>query len=161
MGRPLTLCLSLLAVLLSVQLASSVDPPVTVPTVAGSCIRRRLSLSSFVAAAERWISGALSFAVGERQISAGASSVGSRSGFVSAAFAGEIGFAEPVAGAERREEREEVSEGGGLSGKKKAGIAVAVIVVACVVVFGGVVYKKRQDNIRRSQYGYAARREIL
>ncbi|KAE8732987.1 Disulfide isomerase L-2 isoform 1 [Hibiscus syriacus] len=51
--------------------------------------------------------------------------------------------------------------GGGMSGGKKAGIVVAVVVAACLVVVGGLVYKKRQDNIRRSQYGYAARAELL
>ncbi|KAE8711495.1 Disulfide isomerase L-2 isoform 1 [Hibiscus syriacus] len=51
--------------------------------------------------------------------------------------------------------------GGGMSGGKKAGIVVAVVVAACLVGVGGLVYKKRQDNIRRSQYGYAARAELL
>lgn len=57
----------------------------------------------------------------------------------------------------------EVAEGssGGMSGGKKAGIAVGVLAAACLVGLGGFVYKRRQDNIRRSQYGYAARREIL
>ncbi|XWS53265.1 hypothetical protein CRYUN_Cryun11dG0142600 [Craigia yunnanensis] len=50
---------------------------------------------------------------------------------------------------------------GGMNGGKKAGIVVGVVVAACLVGFGGLLYKKRQDNIRRSQYGYAARREIL
>ncbi|XWS74273.1 hypothetical protein CRYUN_Cryun02cG0200800 [Craigia yunnanensis] len=50
---------------------------------------------------------------------------------------------------------------GGMSGGKKAVIVVAVVAAACLVGFGGLVYKKRQDNIRRSQYGYAARGEIL
>ncbi|XP_050214038.1 vegetative cell wall protein gp1-like [Mercurialis annua] len=49
----------------------------------------------------------------------------------------------------------------GLSGGKKAGIAVGVIVAGGVVGLGAFVYKKRQDNLRRSQYGYAARRELL
>lgn len=56
---------------------------------------------------------------------------------------------------------EEASAGGGMNGGKKAGIAVGVIAAACLVGLGGLVYKKRQDNIRRSQYGYAARRELL
>lgn len=50
---------------------------------------------------------------------------------------------------------------GGMSGGKKAGIALGVILAAGVVVVGGLVYKKRQDNIRRAQYGYAARTELL
>ncbi|XVE79749.1 hypothetical protein DITRI_Ditri14bG0081600 [Diplodiscus trichospermus] len=50
---------------------------------------------------------------------------------------------------------------GGMSGGRKAGIVVAVVVAACLVGFGGLVYKKRRDNIRRSQYGYDARRELL
>ncbi|XP_059430638.1 proline-rich receptor-like protein kinase PERK8 [Corylus avellana] len=49
----------------------------------------------------------------------------------------------------------------GMSGAKKGGIAIGVILAAGLVVVGGFVYKKRRDNIRRSQYGYAARREIL
>ncbi|OMO71740.1 hypothetical protein CCACVL1_18081 [Corchorus capsularis] len=56
---------------------------------------------------------------------------------------------------------EYVGGGGGMSGGKKAGIVVAVLVVVCLVGLGGLVYKKRQDNIRRTQYGYAARREIM
>ena len=57
---------------------------------------------------------------------------------------------------------EEMTGGeGGMNGGKKAGIVVGVVVAACLVGVGGFVYKKRQDNIRRSQYGYAARREML
>ncbi|XP_038894921.1 lysine-rich arabinogalactan protein 19-like [Benincasa hispida] len=49
----------------------------------------------------------------------------------------------------------------GMSGAQKFGIAIAVIAAVVLVGFGGVVYKKRRDNIRRSHYGYTARREIL
>jgi len=49
----------------------------------------------------------------------------------------------------------------GMSGAKKGGIAIGVILAAGLVLVGGFVYKKRRDNIRRSEYGYAARREIL
>lgn len=49
----------------------------------------------------------------------------------------------------------------GMSSGKKAGIAVGVIVAAGVVVLGALVYKKRRQNMQRSQYGYAARRELL
>ncbi|XWS71810.1 hypothetical protein CRYUN_Cryun03dG0170100 [Craigia yunnanensis] len=59
------------------------------------------------------------------------------------------------------ESEEKTGGGGGISGGKKAGIAVAVVAAVCLVGFGGLVYKKRQDNIRRSQYGYAVRRELL
>ena len=55
----------------------------------------------------------------------------------------------------------EHSSGEGMSGGKKAGIAVGVIAAAVMVGIGGVVYKKRQENMRRSQYSYTARREIL
>ncbi|KAL4283688.1 hypothetical protein GQ457_16G011350 [Hibiscus cannabinus] len=50
---------------------------------------------------------------------------------------------------------------GGMSGGKKAGVVISVVAAACLVGLGGLVYKKRQDNIRRAQYGYAARRDIL
>lgn len=49
----------------------------------------------------------------------------------------------------------------GMSGGRKAGIAIGVMLAAGLVVVGGFVYKKRRDNVRRSQYGFAARREIL
>ncbi|KGN46836.1 proline-rich receptor-like protein kinase PERK9 [Cucumis sativus] len=57
-------------------------------------------------------------------------------------------------------EDSEVSKGG-MNGGKKAGIAVGVIAALCFVGIGGFVYKKRQDNIRRSQYGNAARSSFL
>ncbi|XP_075500568.1 uncharacterized protein LOC142539177 [Primulina tabacum] len=50
---------------------------------------------------------------------------------------------------------------GGMSGGKKAGIAIGVIGAASIVGIGAFVYKKRQQNLRRSEYGYAARREFL
>lgn len=53
------------------------------------------------------------------------------------------------------------SSDGGMSAGKKAGIGLGVIVGVGLVALGGFVYKRRQDNIRRSQYGYAARRELL
>ncbi|XP_065865070.1 vegetative cell wall protein gp1-like [Euphorbia lathyris] len=56
---------------------------------------------------------------------------------------------------------EEENGSSGMNGGKKAGVAVGVISAAVVVGVGALVYKKRQDNIRRSQYGYAARRELL
>ncbi|CAL9101388.1 unnamed protein product [Musa acuminata var. zebrina] len=52
-------------------------------------------------------------------------------------------------------------EGGGMSGEKKAGIAVGVVLGVAVLAGGAVLYKKRQDNIRRSRYGYATRMEML
>lgn len=54
---------------------------------------------------------------------------------------------------------EESSEG--MSGGKKAGIAIGVVAGVCIVGIGALVYKKRQQNIRRAQFGYAARRELL
>ncbi|CAL9164419.1 unnamed protein product, partial [Musa hybrid cultivar] len=51
--------------------------------------------------------------------------------------------------------------GGGMSGGKKAGIAVGVIMAAAVLAAGVVLYKKRQENIRRSRYGYATQRDML
>ncbi|KAE8670442.1 Disulfide isomerase L-2 isoform 1 [Hibiscus syriacus] len=56
---------------------------------------------------------------------------------------------------------EEAGGDGGISGGKKAGAVIAVVAAACLVGLGGLVYKKRQENIRRAQYGYALRREIL
>ncbi|CAK9174381.1 unnamed protein product [Ilex paraguariensis] len=50
---------------------------------------------------------------------------------------------------------------GGLSGGQKAGIVIGVLAAACMVGLGCILYRKRQQNIQRSQYGYAARREIL
>lgn len=44
---------------------------------------------------------------------------------------------------------------------KKVGIAVGVVAGACVVGLGALVYKKRRDNIRRSQYGQDARGSLL
>ncbi|XP_010425946.1 PREDICTED: vegetative cell wall protein gp1-like [Camelina sativa] len=52
------------------------------------------------------------------------------------------------------------SGGGGMSGGKKVGVAFGVIAAVCVVGVAGFVCKKRQENIRRSRYGYAAN-EIL
>ncbi|KAJ8616006.1 hypothetical protein MRB53_035378 [Persea americana] len=49
----------------------------------------------------------------------------------------------------------------GLKAGQKAGIALGVIVGVGIVGVGGFVYKKRQENIRRSRYGYAARGELL
>ncbi|CAH8267500.1 unnamed protein product [Arabidopsis lyrata] len=59
-------------------------------------------------------------------------------------------------------EGEKSSSGGGgeMSGGKKVGVAFGAIAAVCVVGVAGFVYKKRQENIRRSRYGYAAR-EIL
>ncbi|PIN26719.1 hypothetical protein CDL12_00529 [Handroanthus impetiginosus] len=50
---------------------------------------------------------------------------------------------------------------GGMNGGQKAGVAIGVIAGAFIVGAGALIYKKRQQNIQRSQYGYAARREIL
>ncbi|XP_024009628.1 classical arabinogalactan protein 3 [Eutrema salsugineum] len=54
-------------------------------------------------------------------------------------------------------EEEKSSGGGGMSGGKKAGVAFGTIAAVCVVGLAGFVYKRRQENIRRSRYGYAAR----
>ncbi|KAL4298415.1 hypothetical protein GQ457_12G029560 [Hibiscus cannabinus] len=56
---------------------------------------------------------------------------------------------------------EEAGGEGGMKGGKRAGVVIAVVAAACLVSIGGLVYKKRQDNIRRAQYGYAATREML
>lgn len=53
------------------------------------------------------------------------------------------------------------SSSGGLKGGQKAGIALGVIACVAVVGFGCLLYKKRRENIERSRYSYAARREIL
>ncbi|KAM3308977.1 classical arabinogalactan protein 1 [Capsicum chacoense] len=58
-------------------------------------------------------------------------------------------------------EESKESSGGGMTSGKKAGIAVGVIAAVCFVGLGALVYKKRQQNIQRSQFGYDARREIL
>lgn len=49
----------------------------------------------------------------------------------------------------------------GMSTGRKAGVAVAVVFGVAFAAGGFVIYKKRQENILRSQYGYAARRELL
>ncbi|WVY99350.1 hypothetical protein V8G54_025420 [Vigna mungo] len=59
------------------------------------------------------------------------------------------------------DERAENSSRGGLSWSKKAGLGIGVIVAASVIVLAGMVYKKRKQNIRRSRYAYAVRREFL
>ncbi|CAA7390437.1 unnamed protein product [Spirodela intermedia] len=51
--------------------------------------------------------------------------------------------------------------GGGMSGGQKAGLVVGVMMAATLVGLGAFVYKKRQDNVRRSQYGHDVRREML
>ncbi|KAJ4970691.1 hypothetical protein NE237_003790 [Protea cynaroides] len=53
------------------------------------------------------------------------------------------------------------SSGGGLKGGPKAGIAIAVILGACIVGLVAIIYKKRKENVRRSQYSYAVGRELL
>ncbi|XP_022846410.1 proline-rich receptor-like protein kinase PERK12 [Olea europaea var. sylvestris] len=50
-------------------------------------------------------------------------------------------------------ESEPDSSSGGLNSGQKAGVAVAVVASACIVGVGALVYKKRQQNVRRSQYG--------
>ncbi|KAH0746823.1 hypothetical protein KY285_008480 [Solanum tuberosum] len=56
---------------------------------------------------------------------------------------------------------ESSSSDGGMNGGKKAGVAFGVVAAACVVGLGALVYKKRRQNIRRAQFGYAARRDFL
>ncbi|CAI9778417.1 unnamed protein product [Fraxinus pennsylvanica] len=58
-------------------------------------------------------------------------------------------------------ESERDSSSGGMNSGQKAGVAVAVVASACIVGVGALIYKKRQQNVIRSQYGYTARREIL
>nr|XP_009797238.1 PREDICTED: proline-rich receptor-like protein kinase PERK1 [Nicotiana sylvestris] len=57
-----------------------------------------------------------------------------------------------------RRRANESSSGDGMNGGKKAGVAFGAIAAACVVGLGALVYKKRRQNIRRAQFGYAARR---
>lgn len=45
----------------------------------------------------------------------------------------------------------------GMSSGKKVGIAFGVVLGVCAVGLGALVYKKRQQNIRRSEFGYATR----
>ncbi|KAL2507524.1 classical arabinogalactan protein 1-like [Forsythia ovata] len=58
-------------------------------------------------------------------------------------------------------ETERDSSSSGMNGGQKAGVAVAVVAGACIVGLVALIYKKRKHNVRRSEYGYAARREIL
>ncbi|XP_055834430.1 vegetative cell wall protein gp1-like [Solanum dulcamara] len=59
------------------------------------------------------------------------------------------------------EVNESSSSDGGMNGGKKAGVAFGVMAAACVVGLGALVYKKRRQNIRRAQFGYAGRRDFL
>ncbi|KAF3783142.1 hypothetical protein EJ110_NYTH32859 [Nymphaea thermarum] len=52
------------------------------------------------------------------------------------------------------------SRGGGKAGRV-AGTVVGVVIGAAVVTVAFIIYRKRRQNIRRSQYGFAARREML
>ncbi|XP_026417140.1 proline-rich receptor-like protein kinase PERK12 [Papaver somniferum] len=54
------------------------------------------------------------------------------------------------------EESKGSSSSGGMSGVKKLGISVGVILFVGCIAAGVIVYKKRQDNIARSRYAYAA-----
>ncbi|XP_057483993.1 proline-rich receptor-like protein kinase PERK12 [Actinidia eriantha] len=58
-------------------------------------------------------------------------------------------------------DEEQNESSGGLGGGQKAGIALGVVAGVCLVALGGILYRKRRQNIQRSQYGYAARRDIL
>lgn len=44
---------------------------------------------------------------------------------------------------------------------QKAGAALGTIAAVCIVALAAILYRKRQQNIQRSQYGYAARSEML
>ncbi|CAI0397791.1 unnamed protein product [Linum tenue] len=55
----------------------------------------------------------------------------------------------------------EIANSSGMSGGKKAGIAVGLVAAVCVVGIGGMVYRKRQQNLRRAQFGSAARADLL
>lgn len=59
------------------------------------------------------------------------------------------------------EKIEDPKSSSGMSTGRKAGVAVAVVFGVAFAAGGFAIYKKRQENIRRSQYGYAARRELL
>ncbi|KAI8524015.1 hypothetical protein RHMOL_Rhmol13G0116600 [Rhododendron molle] len=50
---------------------------------------------------------------------------------------------------------------GGLTKGQKAGAALGTIAAVCIVALAAILYRKRQQNIQRSQYGYAARSEML
>nr|GLL31066.1 cyclin-dependent kinase inhibitor 1C-like [Ipomoea trifida] len=49
----------------------------------------------------------------------------------------------------------------GMSGGKKVGIAFGVVSGACLVGLAAKVYKKRQENIRRAQFGYYGNDDML
>ncbi|PHT45248.1 hypothetical protein CQW23_14406 [Capsicum baccatum] len=58
-------------------------------------------------------------------------------------------------------EESKESSGGGMTSGKKAGIAVGVIAAVCFVGLGALVYKKRQQNIQRSQFGTLKRSLVV
>ncbi|KAK8959145.1 hypothetical protein KSP40_PGU003268 [Platanthera guangdongensis] len=53
------------------------------------------------------------------------------------------------------------SGSGGMSGWKKAVAIIAAVAASVLVGMGFLVCKKRQENIRRSRYGYATRNGLL
>ncbi|XP_058780110.1 alpha carbonic anhydrase 8-like [Vicia villosa] len=59
------------------------------------------------------------------------------------------------------EKTDDDSSAEGMSGSKKAGIAIGIIVAASVLMLAGMVYKKRKQNLRRNQYIYGVRRDIM
>ncbi|XP_078153401.1 uncharacterized protein LOC144548568 [Carex rostrata] len=54
------------------------------------------------------------------------------------------------------EELTKTDEKKGLDGHKKAGVVVGVFAATAAVGLGVLVCKKRQENIRRSRYGYSS-----
>jgi hypothetical protein len=51
----------------------------------------------------------------------------------------------------------EDTEKKGLDGGKKAGVVVSVFAATALIGLGVLVCKRRQENIRRSTYGYSSR----
>lgn len=49
----------------------------------------------------------------------------------------------------------------GVSGGQTAGIVIGVLAGVALIGFGALVFKKRQANIRRSRFGFAARKASI
>ncbi|GFZ20462.1 hypothetical protein Acr_28g0011670 [Actinidia rufa] len=159
MGRLHRSAIIVLFALLSLQLTESADPPHSAPTPAPD------SGAGFTPPPESPSPASPSPSPGLRSPpapppdnSAPGSSPANKSPSPAPSAPGDAGTVKSHVN-DGGEEQNESS--GGLGGGQKAGIALGVVAGVCLVALGGILYRKRQQNIQRSQHGYAARRDIL